>query len=262
MTDYIQVFADTLGVSSSVIGIILFLVLALLASTAVMVFTGSTKLGLLAPIGPILLGASTGFLPLWIAVVTVLMGMMAFGYHTFFRDGGGGVALGPHITRSPETLALRIEKSSSSLSQYINNLDDLLGIRTCNRTQPRNGKALRLTDRKVLLISQDYDWYLTAKHSDQDVFKVVGIHKEDDAKNKVYLLGKNEDSGVPFLTPISSVYLEGDLEECAIWAKRKGLVTLASNRDYTSISAVASILPVVFVAVILVGAVGWLSGKS
>lgn len=258
MTEYIQLFADTLGVSSSVVGIILFLSVAIILSLVTMRLTGSTTLGLLASVGPVLLGAVLGFLPLWIVFVSFLLGVPVLLFSRIDM-GGGEKGISIHIAKNTRDLTLRVEKASGNLPQYVNNLDNLLGIRTCNRTQPRNGKALRLTDRGVLLISQDYDWYLTAKHPDQDVFKVVGLHKDDDAKNKVYLLGKNVDSGSPFLTPISSIYLEGDLEECALWAERKGLVALTDESNYTAISAVTSIVPIVFAAVIILGAVNWIS---
>jgi len=123
-------------------------------------------------------------------------------------------------SKNSQELILRIEKASQKWSEYHNNLDVLLGVTTF-ANWPLNiesrGKGLELSKLPFvhsLFIHNEYDWYISDKMIDQDIFKVVGLHKKDASKNLVYLLGKNKETGQPFLTPISSPHLEDDIEKC------------------------------------------------
>lgn len=252
MTETFELLADTLGVSNSVITAILIVVVAIVLSTAILMFSGSLTLSLLASGGVILLGAFLGYIPLWVAMLTGLVGAVALG---FGGDIGGSIVIKKE--RNPKELILRIEKSSSKWSQYINNFDSLLGIKTVV-VYSQVDWGLFLNSDRTLQINDSYDWYITDKHPEQDIFKVVGLHKEDSLENLVYLLGKNPGTGEPFLTSISSVYLEGDLEECLIWSKRKELSPNVGGFIGTSAPTLVNIVPVVFVASILLGAVSWL----
>jgi hypothetical protein len=187
---------------------------------------------------------------------------------THYQDIGVG-SLALHIQRNSKELVLRMEKSSEELPQYLNNLDYLLCIDTVEST-PNALDGLSLDDANTLFINPNYDWYLTEKHLDKDIFKVVGLHKEDDTKNKVYLLGKDRDSGVPFLASVPGCFLESSLGECLLWADRKdipipGIATMANcitestQTDTSAVKSVVSILPIVFTAVTLLGAITWLS---
>jgi hypothetical protein len=116
------------------------------------------------------------------------------------------------VTSSQKELTLRIERESQRWSQYHNDLEGLLGIKTVDYTG-NSVKGLELERDRVLFIAQQWDWYITGKLLDEDVFKVVGLHKSDKGKDKVYLLGKLLD-GEPFLNELPREYIEKSISEC------------------------------------------------
>lgn len=224
MTEYLQLLANLLGVSSSVVTTVLLLCVAITLSIGVYISTRSLLLNLLISNGVILLGAVTGLLPLWVALLVMLFGPIIF--LRFGEPKGNDVVI--KVAKNPRDLILRIEKASRRWPQYINNLDNLLGIVTINDENTSNEYGLRLSEQKELYIHPGYDWYITDKHPSQDLFKVVGLHKDGSltclgyTKHLVYLLGKNPASRELLLIGVPGRYLEGDLEECLLWTKRGG----------------------------------------
>jgi hypothetical protein len=122
------------------------------------------------------------------------------------------------LVKNAKELVLSIKQASDNLSQYINNLDELLGIQTVNDLD-NDDYGLKLEDGKLLICGDDifYDWYITEKHPDMDIFKIVGLHKKDSTKNKLYLLGKIGDK--TFLYNLPENYIDnGRIQECVEYA--------------------------------------------
>jgi hypothetical protein len=102
-----------------------------------------------------------------------------------------------------------VKNASESLSQYFNNLDELLGIQTVNDMR-LSEYGLSLDGNKLSICGGDtiWDWYITEKHPEADWFKVVGLHKKDEAKNKVFILGKHLDNQKPFLYELDKSHIK------------------------------------------------------
>ena len=108
------------------------------------------------------------------------------------------------LVKNPKDLVARIRLASQNLSQYINNLDDLLGIKTIIDSDYGAEYGLSLTDGELYICGGDdiWDWYIVDKHPDKVMFKVVGFNRND--KSQVaYIIG-NED-GKPYLDKLSDV---------------------------------------------------------
>lgn len=216
---------DTLAVSfggaSSIWGVLLTVFTAQAFGLGVYMATRNMSFCLISTGVALLVASFMGFVPIWICFV-------------FFATGGAFVMLpvflgvfqneGKEImqaskptskldTRNPRELILRIEKSSQKWAEYHNNLEGLLGIKTVDYTGD-GIIGLDLDVHGMLYISRGYDWYIADKMPDEDIFKIVGLHKKDASKNLVYLLGKNKETGQPFLTSISSAHLEDSIEKC------------------------------------------------
>lgn len=125
---------------------------------------------------------------------------------------------------------IRIEEASSNWEQFINNLDELLGIQTVE-ARSKNEKpistleGLYLTsDGELQIDSKNFDWYIADKHPSRTTFKVVGLHKSNAILNKVYLLGTTELERVPFLTEVpAEQYLELSCQQCLDWSESRQL---------------------------------------
>jgi len=162
-----------------------------------------------------------GILP-FIFVVVIILGAVAW-----IGGGIGGSTEEKEERRekvksffkNPREVILRIEKKSKKWSPYINNLDDLLGIKTINDLKAGSEYGLSLNEERELYIHPSYDWYVADKHPDKDIFKIVGLHKEDANFNKVYLLGVNKESNVPFLVEVPPSRLEVSCKSCLDWAR-------------------------------------------
>ena len=224
-TEFIQVpintLAETLGVSSSVLTILLFLFAAVALSIAIWQFTGSYLLSLILSSGVFIVGSFMGILPLWVALLVMFIGLSTVIFSRFFNreDTPIGGLSGPiGMSRNSKEIVLRLEKSSEKFSQYINNLDELLGIKTKELTSVPGG--LRLDTWGSLWIDTEYDWYISDKYPTETIFKVVGLHRDDSLKNLVYLLGRHPISNSTFLAKVSNIYLEGSIDECLLWASR------------------------------------------
>lgn len=102
-------------------------------------------------------------------------------------------------------LVSNLEFKSQKLENYLNNLDETLGLETTTGLNP----GLDLLNGKLYINDQDWDWYIVDKHPKEDFFKVVGLHKTDSIQNLVYVLGRNKGWTVPFLYKVDSKYLEG-----------------------------------------------------
>ena len=124
------------------------------------------------------------------------------------------------VVRNAKSLIISIERASKSWNQYINNLDTLLGIKTVVDPNPSNCYGLKLTDKNELVISQAFDWFIADKHPDRELFKVVGLHKEDASMNVVCLLGRNGESEQPYLIPIPVKYIKKSWGRCVKGALR------------------------------------------
>lgn len=135
------------------------------------------------------------------------------------EEGVESVAI--RLVRNPKSLIIRITKASKNWSQYINNLDELLGIKTIVASEDNMVAGFLLDkDGKLFINEENYDWYLTDKNPTQDMFKVVGLHKEDSNKNLVYLLGRNGGIDTPYLIELPQNYLELSWTDCASYISR------------------------------------------
>ena len=136
------------------------------------------------------------------AIIFVVLGLV--------NVGGNSDNVTVKITKNKKDFVIRIEKASRSLGQYINNLDELLGITTVENEQT---DGLILNERNQLNTGLNYHWYLVDKHPDMNMFKVVGLHKEDATKNKVFILGNY--NGNPYLKEIGQEYVnEVTMQQC------------------------------------------------
>ena len=108
------------------------------------------------------------------------------------------------------TLALELEKQSSSLLDYLNNLDTILGIKTLNDNK---SKGLILVD-NTLHVQDDFgSWYIVDKHPTEALFKIVGVSDHGPNQNLVYILGRRQNH--TFLLKIDNKYLRiGNVKTC------------------------------------------------
>jgi hypothetical protein len=85
-------------------------------------------------------------------------------------------------------------EKSEPFKEYWNNLDELLGITTVVEKDTTFGNqkeyGLKLWDNSKLSIDDKYEWFIVGKHPNKNMFKVIGVNKENN--NKVsYYLGNN-----------------------------------------------------------------------
>ena len=172
-----------------------------------------------------------------IVIIVIIVGAVAyisnsvdFSWPSFGRHKEIEVS----VTGNSKKFIISIKRASEKLEPYINNLDTILGITTQETTSTQKA-ALELKNQKLFMSPPTekngvYDWYLTDKLVDQDIFKVVGLHKNDASLNKVYLLGKEQDktfleeaSNTCVTTQISAIPRQSQLVTAAIM----GIVTTA-----------------------------------
>lgn len=164
------------------------------------------------------LGALLGAMP-YVFVAVILVGAVAW-MENSGSLGSGKRTVEIELTGNSKKLILSIKRASKNLEPYLNNLDELLGITTIEDTKPGNNfnYGLSLTKENKLYISPPterggaYDWYLTDKRKDQNVFKVVGLHSSDENQNKVYLLGKEQATDKTYLEEVSRANVEIPIE--------------------------------------------------
>lgn len=95
------------------------------------------------------------------------------------------------VRTNSKTTINAVERASESLEPYINNLDELLGIKTIiDNTDSNIALSFSALTNELHINDEEWDWYLTAKQPNENIFKVIGLHKEDASKNVVYVLGK------------------------------------------------------------------------
>jgi hypothetical protein len=126
------------------------------------------------------------------------------------------------LIKNAKSLIITIERASKNLEQYLNNLDDLLGIQTVIDNDYGVEYGLSLNENKLFICGGDdiWDWYITDKHPEMDTFKVVGLHKKDKEKNLLYVLGRNSEQDNPYLIKLPDSYIEqSDIKECLQYAK-------------------------------------------
>jgi hypothetical protein len=113
----------------------------------------------------------------------------------------------PMVVNKHDKAMAEFGLKSQAFEQYHNNLDELLGIKTIPEPyyntfgsfeEKLDGLNLRGNS---LFISDNYDWFIIEKHSEQDIFKIAGLNKKDDKKDKTYLLGILD--GEPFLKNVN-----------------------------------------------------------
>ena len=133
-----------------------------------------------------------GVLPI-VLVAVLILGAVAWIGRNGFGFGGGSDEKEEATVKEVKVktngvgLVERVEKASAKLLQYQNDLEGLLGIKTGVDNHKYFG--LDLTGSTLAINDEDYDWYLTAKQPDENIFKVVGLHKTDASLNAVYVLG-------------------------------------------------------------------------
>lgn len=101
------------------------------------------------------------------------------------------------------------------LQSYINNLDDVLGIKAINSCRLEFGvnlckrheqtachncnincdnvKELTLTNNELAINDKDFDWFIVAKKDNREYFRIIGVNKKDETKGVVYELGETKD---------------------------------------------------------------------
>jgi uncharacterized membrane protein len=125
------------------------------------------------------------------------------------------------FVKNAKSLVITIERASKNLSQYINNLDEILGIKTIIDNKYGSEYGLSLSDGNLYICGGDdiWDWYITDKHPTMDIFKVVGLHKKDVTKNLLYVLGRNSEQDNAYLIKVPEGYIEqADIKECLQYA--------------------------------------------
>jgi hypothetical protein len=119
------------------------------------------------------------------------------------------------VYKNSRDLILRIETASKKNAKFIQNMDELLGVTTKVVDDPDN--ALKLIKLGVpnedgrnfqLDISSCFDWYIADKHPNLYMFKIVGLHKKDNGKNVVCIIGKDNEHENPYLIDVPIEYLE------------------------------------------------------
>jgi hypothetical protein len=155
----------------------------------------------------------TGLFPIVIIVfvTVIILGAVAFmGFHTGEdKEEKTEKSITVTIKTNSQKVISLVMKASNELEPYVNNLDELLGIKTF--VQGFDGLSLignNLYIPKGTEQGGEYDWYITAKQKDADVFKVVGLNKTDSSKNVVYALGNN---GTPFLIKVETKKTESEI---------------------------------------------------
>jgi hypothetical protein len=212
-TTLLQQLADAFGISVGFLGISLFVLIGIMVGISAYTMTGNILLSLIGIGGVLFGGAFFGILPIWIPFIYSIMAVSTVLFSHFEIGLGDKHSLpdAKAVMKSVkedirQMLVINIEQHSKNLSQYTNNLDTLLGIKTVN--QP-SVKGLELTKSNELLIGGVYDWYLYEKHPAMDVFKVAGLRKGS-SKPLVYMLGQKE--GTPFLAKAPVELLNGKFD--------------------------------------------------
>jgi hypothetical protein len=139
----------------------------------------------------------------YVIVAVILLGAVAWIGYNGYEDS---VKVEKPKRKREISLKIILEKASQDLGQYINNLDNLLGIKTIIIDSNNKQEGLVLTHEGELYISNLYDWYIVDRLDTEDMFKVVGVHKKDDGKRLVYILGKREPVTGPAGIPTPYLY--------------------------------------------------------
>lgn len=158
---------------------------------------------------------------LFVFVAVLILGAVAWISGVGASDGGSErrarvreVAV--KLVKNPKSLIISVKRASSNWIQYTNNLDEFLGVKT---VVDGTIDSLYLDGSRRLLINEDsFDWYIADKDPSRDMFKVVGLHKEDSSKNRVYLLGRNVSTEIPYLVEVPTDFLEAACLDCASYA--------------------------------------------
>ncbi len=154
-------------------------------------------------------------LPLFFVIIIILYTFKAFAgndeVHVARRENAKA-QISRAIKNSKEFI-FRIETESKKYQKFIQNLDELLGITSVSIEKPSKPLVLiadDVGDKKEyqLNISEEFDWYIADKHPDLYMFKVVGLHKKDNSKNSVYIIGKDKVDDPPYLMNVPVEYLE------------------------------------------------------
>jgi hypothetical protein len=137
-------------------------------------------------------------------------------------------------TETISPILLKVQKQSDKFREYHNNIDELLGIKTTMEVYYES-EYLKLKKNVLHINSKNHDWYITDKHEDKLIFKVVGLHKKDESKNTGYLLGKEDSS--PFLYKLNNKYIDsqGDIEQIFEKCKQNALAGIAMGMITTAI---------------------------
>jgi len=147
-------------------------------------------------------GAVSSLLGLLLILMVVIILLVAF------RVVGAGEKerKEPSPKSIQKGLIVILEEASEKLGEFVNNLDVYLGIKTANSKEVE-GLVLD-ADNTLRIDDKSYHWYLVDKNEDLPMFKVVGVSKNPDGENLVYVLGRNEATGMPYLIKISNYYLK------------------------------------------------------
>ncbi len=207
--------AGLLDISANLVGFCIVLSMALALSVVIFRLTGSLVFAVISSGLVLGFGASLlGFIPMWMVASMGLPVIYLF-FRSFWLGKENTESLIPSPGNKRKELASLLETKSKEFSNYTNNLDALLGVKTKVRENRDvvDENSLLLTESNVLEISKYYDWYIVDKSLDIDIFKVVGLAKETEDKNVVFLLGRTGDKS--FLTKLPDGYLLGkSCQEC------------------------------------------------
>ncbi len=189
----VEPLASMFGLSSSFVGIAVVIGFAMAVSLLVFTKTGSTVVAPISSMMALMVGVFVGLIPIWIVLMSVLFaGGYIIARGSFGFGGGTTDSADAYAEEAKKELRTKLEVASQKYSQYINNLDKLLGIKTVNGglSWERPDDYRLVLYYNVLHIDKCYDWFIVDKAEDKNVFKVVGLHKNDDTKKADFMISK------------------------------------------------------------------------
>lgn len=188
--------------------------------------TGSFLLASLG-LGPvIIMGVWMGFIPMWMAFILAFP-ITFFLFYTISADFGFGSGREEKV-KKPKTITItltrpefqkKIQRLAEMTEQYHNNLDDLLGVRSYVArdsalyfmwTKPvRLGLPDNWDDPHRLVLNQtNFDLYLTEVSTDPVRVVIVAFNKEFKARDKAYVIKKDQKTGYPTLRELPKSYIK------------------------------------------------------
>lgn len=241
MYDSIEALSSFLGIGSGIMST----AIALVAAMGITVFTyTATRSMVVASLSSmVVLGgcAFMGMVPLW---MVVMQAVFAVGYLFIHSELGFGIGAETEVEAKSQ-VADSLLAQSQGWREYHNNLDELLGMKTI-AVDYKNRVGLELYENE-LRIDTNYDWFIVDKHSEKNIFKVVGLHKVNHREQVAYLLG--EEGGKLFLSAVDKPFLGQSIDTILC-------------KEYTGASSINDAVAVVASATIIAGVLKSMAGEK